>query len=250
MAELEYPPWDTFRPGQRRRWYRLETRLYQQASLIFARSTRMKRSLVDFYKVDPEKVLVVGAGINYGSWPKHPKKYDSQMLLFVGKDFVRKGGPGLLEALDLVRRQIPEAHLTIAGPKEPVRRDGVQFLGRVNDRKRLQQLYTKATLFVMPSIYEPWGNVYTEAMAHKLPCIGTHVGGVPDIIVDGETGYLVPPNQPQILADRILRLLRNPDMAREMGERGYRRAMQEFTWDRVVERMQPHLDHLMISQKP
>jgi glycosyltransferase involved in cell wall biosynthesis len=87
-------------------------------------------------------------------------------------------------------------------------------------------------------------------MAHKLPCIGTHVGGVPDIIVDGETGYLVPPNQPQILADRILRLLRNPDMAREMGERGYRRAMQEFTWDRVVERMQPHLDHLMISQKP
>jgi len=245
MAELEYPPGDTFHLGQRQRWYRLETQLYQQAAYVFAFSRYMENILVGFYRIKPDKVVTVGAGINFESWPDSLKEYDGRTLLFVGKDFVRKGGPCLLEAFALVRRQVPDARLIIVGPRKPIERDGVQFVGRVNNREHLQHLYAKATLFVMPSVFEPWGHVFTEAMAHKLPCIGTNVGGIPDIIVDGETGYLVPPNQPQILAERMLRLLRNPDLMRQMGERGYRRVRQEFTWNRVVERMRPHLECLI-----
>jgi glycosyltransferase involved in cell wall biosynthesis len=165
--------------------------------------------------------------------------YDGRTIIFVGKDFERKGGPCLLEAFDLVRRRLPEARLVVVGPRESHERDGVQFLGRIGDRKRLQQLYAKATLFAMPSLFEPWGNVFTEAMAHGLPCIGTSVGGIPDIIVDGETGYLVPPGESEILAECILRVLLNPGLAQQMGERGYRRVMGRFTWDKVVERMRP-----------
>jgi glycosyltransferase involved in cell wall biosynthesis len=245
LAELEYPPWDTFRPAQRERWYHLETRLYQQAGCVFARSSRMADLLGHFYKVAPHKVATVGAGINFETWPDQVNAYDAQTILFIGKDVLRKGIPCLLEAFDLVRRRLPDARLIIVGPKKPIKRPGVQFLGRVTDREHIQRLYAKASLFAMPSLFEPWGNVFTEAMAHRLPCVGTTVGGIPDIIIDGETGYLIPPNTPEILAERLLRLLQDPELARQMGERGYRRAMQMFTWDEVVDRMRPHLDQLI-----
>jgi glycosyltransferase involved in cell wall biosynthesis len=239
MAELEYPAWDTFSVARRQQWYRLEMQLYQQAGCVFARSGRMADLLIDFYEVEPDKVATVGAGVNFDSEYDRPKVYDGRTIIFVGKDFERKGGPCLLEAFDLVRRRLPEARLVVVGPRESHERDGVQFLGRIGDRKRLQQLYAKATLFAMPSLFEPWGNVFTEAMAHGLPCIGTSVGGIPDIIVDGETGYLVPPGESEILAECILRVLLNPGLAQQMGERGYRRVMGRFTWDKVVERMRP-----------
>ncbi len=245
MLELECPTLETFRPGQRQRWYELETRLYQQAAYVFAPSQKMSRILADFYQVAPAKIAQVGAGINFTQWPQESRSYDGHTILFVGKDFERKGGPCLLEAFELVRRQVPDARLIIVGPTKPIEQDGVLFMGRLSNREHLQQLYTKATLFVMPSIFEPWGHVFTEAMAHKLPCVGTNVGGIPDIIVDGETGYLVPPNQPEILAERMLQLLRNPHLLRQMGEQGYQRAMQEFTWEKVVERMRPHLECLI-----
>ena len=149
-------------------------------------------------------MTTVGAGVNFDSGYDRPKVYDGRTILFVGKDFVRKGGPYLLEAFDLVRRRLPEARLVIVGPRESHERDGVHLLGRVDDRNRLQQLYAEATLFVMPSLFEPWGNVFTEAMAHGLPCIGTSVGGVPDIIVDGETGYLFPPGDAEAMAEKVL----------------------------------------------
>jgi glycosyltransferase involved in cell wall biosynthesis len=245
MAELEYPAWDTFSAAQRRRWYHLEMQLYQQAGCVFARSERMADLLVDFYGVEPYKVMTVGAGVNFDSLYDRPKVHDGRTIIFVGKDFVRKGGHCLLEAFDLVRSRLPEARLVVVGPKESYERDGVQFLGRVGDRNRLQQLYAEATLFAMPSLFEPWGNVFTEAMAHRLPCIGTSVGGVPDIIVDGETGYLVPPGEPGVLAERILRVLLDPGLAQRMGERGYHRVMEMFTWDKVVERMRPCIAGLM-----
>jgi glycosyltransferase involved in cell wall biosynthesis len=201
--------------------------------------------LVDFYGVEPHKVMTVGAGVNFDSVYDRPKVYDGRTIIFVGKDFVRKGGPCLLQAFDLVRNRLPGARLIVVGPRESYERDGVQFLGRIGDRKRLRQLYAEATLFAMPSLFEPWGNVFTEAMAHGLPCIGTSAGGIPDIIVDGETGYLVPPGEPEVLAERILRLLLDPDLAQQMGERGYRRVMKMFTWDKVVERMRPCIADLI-----
>jgi glycosyltransferase involved in cell wall biosynthesis len=245
MAEIEYPPWDTFRPRQRQAWYRQERQLYHSAGHIFARSDRQRESLIRFYAVDERRTTTVGAGVNFASWSDSPHVYDGRTMLFVGKDFKRKGGPCLLQAFDLVRQQIPDARLIVVGPKQTIEHDGVEYMGRVNDRKRMQDIYSQSTLFVMPTVFDSWGNVYTEAMAHKLPCIGTPVGGVPEIIVDQETGYLVPPNQPEVLADRLLYLLRDPGLMQEMGEQGYHRVVEQFTWDRVVGRMRPHLDALI-----
>ena len=81
-------------------------------------------------------------------------------------------------------------------------------------------------------------------MANRLPCSGTLTGGIPDIVTDGKTSYLLPPNRPEIPADCILRLVSNPDLMRQMGDRGYQQAIQRFTWGKVVERMCPHLERL------
>ena len=91
-------------------------------------------------------------------------------------------------------------------------------------------------MFVLPSLYEPFGMVLLEAMAHGLPCIGTKVGAMPEIIADGETGLLVPPVDASALADALERLLTNHDVRRRMGLAGRSRLEEQFTWNRTVRR--------------
>jgi glycosyltransferase involved in cell wall biosynthesis len=97
--------------------------------------------------------------------------------------------------------------------------------------------YQRATVFTMPSLYEPYGIVFAEAMAHRLPCVGTTICAMPEIIRDGDTGYVVPPADDRALADRLIGLLRDPLACRQMGERGYRKYEAEHTWDAVAARM-------------
>lgn len=108
-------------------------------------------------------------------------------------------------------------------------------------------ILSAASVFVTPSIYEPMGIVNLEAAAMELPVVGTDTGGIPDCIVDGETGYLVPiqqlqdgsgtPTNPQQfhrdLAERLTDLLLDPAKAKRFGQAGRARVEQQFTWDQV-----------------
>jgi glycosyltransferase involved in cell wall biosynthesis len=89
----------------------------------------------------------------------------------------------------------------------------------------------------MPSLYEPFGIVFAEAMAHKLPCIGTNICAMPEIIKHGQTGFLVPPRDSVALASRILELFDSPSLCREFGDGGYQRYAEKFTWRAVTKRM-------------
>jgi starch synthase len=118
------------------------------------------------------------------------------------------------------------------------------------ERRELVQVLSHASVSVCPSIYEPFGLVNLEAMACELPVVGTATGGIPEIVVDGETGFLVPveaggdpygsPRDPDgfaaDLADRVNRLLADPPLARRMGAAGRRRAVERFSWDAIARR--------------
>jgi phosphatidylinositol alpha-1,6-mannosyltransferase len=146
-----------------------------------------------------------------------------------------KGLDVLLKAVAQVRAAYPDAVLHVV-TGSPVVAPGVVFHGKLKERE-LKDLFYSCNVFTMPAFKEPLGLVFLESMWSKCACIGTNTGSMPEIIRDGETGYLVEPGDSAALADRLAALLGDPDKTRSMGERGYAAAKAYWRWDAVVERM-------------
>src|SRR6266446_829655 len=192
-----------------RRWYALERMLYRRAGYVFSASDYVTRSLVGDYGVDPARAVTVGEGSRLEASDGPTKHYDGKTILYVGYEFERKGGEILLAAFERVTAEIRDAELLIAGPSRlagPLPR-GVRLLGPASSQE-LSQLYERASIFVMPSLFEPFGQVFLEAMEHRLPCVGSDRGAIPEIIVNGTTGLIAPAGDPRALAERIIYLLR------------------------------------------
>jgi glycosyltransferase involved in cell wall biosynthesis len=227
-----------------RRTLAYERQVQQRADLVFTFSDWLRRSMVNELRVVPERVVTVGAGANLRRLPELPVRgLGPPRILFVGRNFDRKGGRDLLAAFRLVREHRPEAELWIAGPRHAVACDpGVRYCGRLRpdderDAAELDRLYREASVMAMPTLYDAWGNVWLEAMAYGLPCVGTRTCAIPEIIVDGETGYLVAVRDVAALAQRLLSLIDDPAEAQAMGAAGRARVLERYTWDAVAGRM-------------
>jgi glycosyltransferase involved in cell wall biosynthesis len=122
--------------------------------------------------------------------------------------------------------------------------DGVLFEEDLDDDE-LADRYRRCTVFVMPSGQEGFGIVFLEAMRFGKPCIGGSVGGTPDVIDDGRTGFLVPFGDVDALESAVKRLVENPELAREMGWAGRRKLNDEFVFDRFVSRVADQLERLL-----
>ena len=175
-----------------------ERELYSRLDLIMPMSRWLADSFIQDNGVPSRKVVPVGAGVNLPRIADvQSKDYSAPRILFVGKAFERKGGLVLLRAFARVRREIPDAEFTVIGPELPNPPEGVRSLGFVSKSDpdgvdRLLEEYQRASVFVMPSLYEPYGIVFAEAMAHRLPCVGADNWPMPEIVKQGETGYVVP----------------------------------------------------------
>lgn len=219
-----------------------ERRLYHQVNHIFTMSEWAKRSLISDFSVPAEKITVAGAGVNLRRLAAmSDKSYEAPSILFVGKEFPRKGGDTLLRAFVQARERIPGATLTIVGPRTigevP---EGVNFVGRLdNDTEtglsRLLHEYQRASIFAMPSVYEPFGIVFLEAMAHGLPCLGSDQCAMPEIIVHEKTGFVQPVDDLQALIDSLCVLLENVELRRKMGQLAKLRYENEYGWDRTAQ---------------
>lgn len=152
-----------------------------------------------------------------------------------------KGHDQLLEAWPLVIERVPDARLVLVGGGDDVDRlrtksaalgvsRHVEFAGFVS-RARLATLYSEARVFAMPSREEGFGLVYLEAMRHRLPCLGSVHDAAADVIVDGETGFLVDQSDRVSIADRIATLLLNDDLCARMGAGGYQRGLDQFSYE-------------------
>jgi starch synthase len=234
-----YPTMDGLAPAipYENAWRRREREVYQRAAAIFAMSEHVKRSLVVDYGVAAARVHVVGAGPNVSPGAGALPVEREPALLFVGKHFVVKGGRGALRAFEEVRARHPRAELWMVGRDQPAAAPpGVRLFGP-RGRDAVAQLYARASAFVLPSVREPFGLAFLEAMSFGLPCIGTRVEAIPEVIEDGATGLLVPPCDAQALARAMLALLDDPARGRRMGEAGRARVAERFGWERAVERM-------------
>jgi glycosyltransferase involved in cell wall biosynthesis len=222
--------------------YGAERKLYQDAQHIFVMASEPKTSLVRHYGITEHAVSVVGWGVNI-EFPKRLEtlaesdRYRGRTVLFVGRDFERKGGPELLDAFAEARSAVPDARLVILGVELERDPPGVESRGEVLDRDEVRRSYEQAAVFCLPSRFEPAGAAVTEAMAFGLPVVGTRVGGIPKAIRDGETGILVDLGDKRGLRDALVRLLADPDEAARMGRNGRVWVDSEWNWDAVVDRM-------------
>ena len=128
-------------------------------------------------------------------------------------------------------------------------RDGVVWIQEAIPHEELRVLYSHATVFATPSLYEPFGIINLEAMSCGTPVVGSAVGGIPEIIVDGETGFLVPlkaksetdfePADPKAFqadfANKLNKILGNPELAKKMGEVSRKRAIDVFSWKSIAQ---------------
>lgn len=227
---------------------RRESEVYRRATGVFTLSERLRRSFVEDFGLPPDRVLAVHAGPNFDVTriPRETPRDDPDhppTILFVGRQFHRKGGDLLVQAFRRVRERLPQARLVIAGPPSvPTHAPGTSFLGDLNKNEpsgwaALQAAYRSADVFCLPTRFEPFGIAFIEAMCFSLPCVGTDAWAVPEMVVDGETGFTTPLDDVDVLTDRLLRLLSDPALARTMGQAGRARVERYFTWQRVVERM-------------
>lgn len=243
----KYEEWCTY-PHEYQEWIDLETKLYDEAEIIFTTNDNVRYSLKGDYGIDLSKTLNMGYGLTFDEIPKFEKIYDGKTLLFVGFDFKRKGGFVLLESFKKVREKIADARLVIIGPSKKIyqiEQEGVEFLGPLKDREEVKEYFKQASVFVMPSLCEPFGLVLLEAMAYRLPCVGSIVDAMSEIIVDGDTGFLVDSKDTNELADKIIQLLDNQDKMMLMGKASVKRVREMFSWERVGEKVNAKLEGVM-----
>ena len=224
---------------------RYEKQTAGQMAAIFTMSEYVRQSFIADYGVPAERVFDVGAGINLTDFPAEDphKDYTAPRILFVGIEFVRKGGPQLLQAFRIVRDAIPAAELHIVGPaKLKDLSSGVIFHGHLSkanpgEKHKLESLFRDSTLFVLPSLYEPFGIAPLEAMLYQLPCLVTDAWALRETVTPGFNGDLVPKGSVDGLAAKLLQLLSNPDGLATMGRQGRERVLRQYTWSAVVDRM-------------
>lgn len=232
---------------QLRRWLDLEAEAYRRAAHVLTRSEHVRASLIADYDLPAEHVTAIGGGVNFRQLPDlEPRPADRPpTALFIGHELHRKGGDVLLRAFAETRARVPGARLLLlTGDTVPedLPLDGVELVRSAWDRDRITELFRQADLFVLPSRLETWGDVLLEAMAHGLPCIGVRGESMEEIITHGETGLLVPVEDPQALTAALSELLLDLSRCRQWGLAARQRVEAGFTWDRVVERMTPFLE--------
>jgi len=240
------------RPSEREQVFARERAVYAGASAVFVMSEYLRRSMVSDFGLAEDKVetVLAGANLDLDALPPLASTHAGPpTILFVGRQWERKGGPLLLEAFRGVRRAVPDARLLVVGCTPPLagaQADGVEVLGPVtkhapNGQAQLSALYQNADVFCMPSRFEPFGVVFVEAMLHGLPCVGSDRCAIPEIIAHGETGWVVPGDDAVRLCDTLVAALARGNggggKLHEMRRRCRERALRLFTWERVAERI-------------
>lgn len=244
----------------------VEQRVVEEARLLIAECPQDRDDLIDLYRAEPQRIRIAPCGYTpeeLGPLPKADARArlglapDEPVVLQLGRMVPRKGVETVVRGLARLRREHGvSAQLVVVGGEsrlpDPASTpelgrlqaiateegvcDLVRFEGR-RDRPELRDYYASADVFVSTPWYEPFGITPVEAMACGVPVLGSAVGGIKSTVVDGDTGFLVPPRDPDALAERLATMLGDHALLERMATRALARA-GEFTWESVTERLE------------
>jgi alpha-maltose-1-phosphate synthase len=248
----------------------VEKTALEMANAIIAVSNETRHDIERLFNVDSERIHVIHNGIDLNQYRKVDstvalKRYGidakKPYVLFVGRITRQKGFQHLIRAIQFMDRDF-QIVLCAAAPDTPgmaqemktaveeakAHRPGIIWINEMVDQKTARELYSHAGVFVCPSIYEPFGIINLEAMACETAVVASAVGGIKEVVVDGETGFLVPLEQmkespfeatnpekfARDLAARINQLMRDQQLRERFGDAGRKRAEENFSWTAIA----------------
>jgi len=258
----------------------LEKTATEMADAIVAVSEGTRTDIQRLFNVDPARIRIIYNGIDPEEY--YPRKANDQLakngidpdkpfILFVGRIARQKGiihlvnaikylDPGFQVVLCAGAPDTPEIaeEMRLAIGEAISKREGVIWIDKMVTKDIVYQLYTHAAVFVCPSIYEPFGIINLEAMACETAVVAAAVGGIKEVVVDGETGFLVPLEQMQTspfepvdpdkfsrdMAVKINRLMADETLRKKFGEAGRRRAVEKFSWATIAAETKKMYDSL------
>jgi glycosyltransferase involved in cell wall biosynthesis len=257
-----HPSWSMWGGKKRKQLRKIYDGLLGKPSLstpdaVICHSENEKK-LLDMFSVPQEKIRIIPAGVDFSRFESLPSpelfrnhfKVDDRIVLYTGRLASNKGLLHLMDAAQNVLSRSKDTTFVLVGEDEGERKrleeraaklgisDKVLFTGHIKDEKLFLSAYCASDVFVLPSEYEAFGLVLLEAMACEKPCVGTRVGGVPEVIEEEKTGVLVRYGEAKELADAICDLLGNEKKRKDMGRMGRQRVKENFTWPNIVDKLE------------
>jgi D-inositol-3-phosphate glycosyltransferase len=245
------------------RRFEIEDRIVAEADRILAECPQDEEDLVRHYNADPAKITIIPCGFDPTELAPISKPLarfalnlppEERVILQLGRMVPRKGVDTAIRGFArlIKQHQVPARLLIVGGESEDANpaltpeigrllaiaqdegvADCVSFLGR-RGRETLKYYYSAADVFVTVPWYEPFGITPVEAMACGTPVVGSNVGGIKYTVRDGETGYLVPPKDPERLGERLAYLYQHPKLLSMLSRQAIRRANDLFTWSKIA----------------
>jgi glycosyltransferase involved in cell wall biosynthesis len=235
---------------------------------IITVSEAVRRVKIEKSNVSPEKVITIHNGIDTSLFTSHSNTSKQQfrkslgipdnvlLLGSVGRLHPSKGFSDLISALVKIKSKLKSVKVIIVGDgklsnnlklqvKYDKLSDAIEFIGLRND---VPDILSALDIFVLPSLWEAFGIAILEAMAAGKPVVATSVGGIPEVVIDGETGILVPASDPDALANAIIRLIEDEELRVKMGNAGRKRVLKHFTIQKMVNKTEQLYQELMIEK--
>jgi glycosyltransferase involved in cell wall biosynthesis len=233
-----------------------EKKLMNRSDALIAVSKYTVNELTDLYGISTDKIHVIYNGVDIQKFKPRPNKTElrkqfgldanKKIVLFVGRLYHRKGLEPLLRSIPPVLEQFSNVTFAISGTgfkekEESLKKlatelnieNDVKFLGYIADEK-LPELYSASDIFVLPAIYENFPFAILEAQSTALPVISTKVGGIPEFLEDGKNGFVIEPGDEDMLTQKLLALLQNPDLTKNMGDLGRKMIEKQLSWDIIT----------------
>jgi len=233
----------------------LQRFIFHRVEKIIAPSEFMKEMLTDYYQVDPQKVTVIYHSValeEYEDSSLKPQQFGLPTVITIGRLVRHKMIDQILRVIAELAGQYPSLNLLIVGDgpeRENLERLAsvlgiearVKFIGNVA-QKEVMTLIKSADIFVLNSIWEGLSHVAIEAMASRIPVVGTNIKGLNEVIDDGKSGFLVTPDSNEELKDKIIQLLEDDNLTKNLINNAYRKVKLEFTWERNLNFLERELE--------
>lgn len=234
----------------------IDRMLFPSVDVIITNSDATRDFMINNGRLDREKFVTVYNGIDVSKFTPCTSGLDNESPTIgtvARLDEPKKGLIFLIGAMEIIIREMPHCQLVIAGDgpsrgdlEEIVRvrglKENVKFLGF---RRDIPKLLAGMDVFVLPSLWEGLGNAVLEAMAMGKPVVAANVGGIPEVVINEKTGFLVSAGNSAALADAIIKLLKSPEIRAEIGKAGRNRVEENFRIEKTVEKLQSIYNELI-----
>lgn len=268
-----HPSWSMWGGKKRKKLRKVYDKMFGKSILnapdIVVCHSKNEQRLLSEFSIPHEKIRIIPAGVDFNRFENIPSpdifrdyyNINGRIVLYTGRLASNKGLHHLMDAAPQIISQVKDTTFVLVGEDEGERKrlekravklkisDKVLFTGYIKDDELFKSAFSACDVFVLPSEYEAFGLVLLEAMACEKPCVATRVGGVPEVLDEHKTGMLVEYGNPGALADAIIELLKDENKRKIMGRAGRKRVKENFTWPKVVDKLEKVYKEVLDEKK-